>query len=65
MFPHLSGIQQKNADQGLVVVGISLEADSPQLDAFVARQNMAYTVAVSEQCDSVHKSSIFHRWALH
>ncbi len=35
-----------------MVVGISIEADSPQLDAFVARQQMDYTVAVSEPCGS-------------
>ena len=51
VFPHLSKIAKSYADKGLVVVGISVEADSPQLDAFVARQQMDYTVAVSEQCD--------------
>jgi len=50
VFPHLSKIAKTYTDKGLVVVGISIEADSPQLDAFVARQQMDYTVAVSEQC---------------
>ena len=50
VFPHLSKIARTYAEKGLVVVGISIEADSPQLDAFVARQQMDYTVAVSEQC---------------
>ena len=49
VFPHLSKIAGAYADKGLVVLGISIEADSPQLDAFVARQQMDYTVAVSEQ----------------
>jgi hypothetical protein len=49
VFPHLSKIAQAYADKGLAVIGISIEADSPQLDAFVARQQMDYTVAVSEQ----------------
>ena len=50
VFPHLSKIAKTYADKGLIVVGISIEADSPQLAAFVARQQMDYTVAVSEQC---------------
>lgn len=50
VFPHLSEIQAKGAAAGLVVVGISLEEDSPQMDTFVNRQKMDYTVAVSQQC---------------
>lgn len=59
VFPHLSEMQQRCADKGLVVIGISLEEDSPQLDTFVNRQKMDYTVAVSQQCDS-HSQSASH-----
>ncbi len=46
MFPHLSQIARAHAPQGLVVVGVSLEPASPQLQAFVQQQgrNMEYAV---------------------
>ena len=51
MIPHLSKIQREYGDRGLLVVGISVEAPSPQLTAFVAQQGdkMDYTVACSER----------------
>lgn len=46
-FPHLSQLAAKYRDRGLVVVGINMETDSPQVRAFVAQQGpkMDYTVA--------------------
>lgn len=46
VFPHLSQIARAHAPQGLVVVGVSLEPASPQLQAFVQQQgrNMEYAV---------------------
>ena len=46
MFPHLSQIARAYADMGLVVVSVSLEPNSPQLQKFVQQQgnNMAYAV---------------------
>ncbi len=37
-FPHLSQLAQKHRSSGLVVVGINMEADSPQIRAFVQQQ---------------------------
>lgn len=37
-FPHLSQLARKYRDRGLVVVGINMEQDSPQLRTFVAQQ---------------------------
>ncbi|KAL4418880.1 hypothetical protein ABPG77_010049 [Micractinium sp. CCAP 211/92] len=47
-FPHLSSLAQKHRGRGLVVVGINMEQDSPQIRSFVAQQGgkMDYTVAV-------------------
>ena len=46
VFPHLSQIARAYAAKGLVVVSVSLEPTSPQLQAFVEQQgnNMAYAV---------------------
>jgi len=46
VFPHLSQVARSHAPQGLVVVGVSLEPVSPQLQAFVQQQgsNMEYAV---------------------
>ena len=46
VFPHLSQIARTYADNGLVVVSVSLEPISPQLQAFLQQQgsNVAYTV---------------------
>jgi len=51
VFPHISALQQKYKTRGLVVVGLSMEPDSPQLRDFVQRQGdkMQYTVACGEQ----------------
>ncbi|KAL4443316.1 hypothetical protein ABPG75_011053 [Micractinium tetrahymenae] len=47
-FPHLSSLAQKHRGRGLVVVGVNMEQDTPQIRAFVAQQGskMDYTVAV-------------------
>ena len=46
VFPHLSQIARTYAAKGLVVVSVSLEPNSPQLQKFVQQQgnNMAYAV---------------------
>lgn len=38
VFPHLSKIAREYRDKGLRVVGVSLEADSPQMRKFVEGQ---------------------------
>lgn len=37
-FPHLSQLARKFRGSGLVVVGVNMEEDSPQIRAFVAQQ---------------------------
>lgn len=37
-FPHLSQLAQKHRSKGLVVVGVNMEEDSPQIRAFVQQQ---------------------------
>ena len=61
MIPHLTKIQREYGDRGLVVVGISVEAPSPQLTAFVAQQGdkMDYIVACSERWAGVLMSARF------
>lgn len=48
IFPHLSKIAQQRAEQGLRVVGISLDQEVSQLRAFVKSQgsNLIYAVAM-------------------
>lgn len=47
-FPHLSSLAAKHRGRGLVVVGVNMEQDSPQIRAFVQQQGakMDYVVAV-------------------
>lgn len=37
-FPHLSQLAQKHRSKALVVVGVNMEEDSPQIRAFVQQQ---------------------------
>lgn len=37
-FPHLSQLAQKHRSKGLVVLGVNMEEDSPQIRAFVQQQ---------------------------
>lgn len=55
MFPHLSQIARAYAAKGLVVVSVSLEPNSPQLQSFVQQQgnNVAYAVRTKALARSV------------
>ncbi len=55
--PHLSELQKKYEDEGLVVVGISIEEDPDVVRAFVDedRSRMKYTVAVDRNLATAYK----------
>ena len=55
--PHLSELQKKYEDEGLVVVGISIEEDPEVVRTFVDedRSRMNYTVAVDRNLATAYK----------
>ena len=57
VFPHLSQIARAYAAKGLVVVSVSLEPNSPQLQNFVQQQgnNIAYAVRARKLLHAVSK----------